>query len=279
MLSATEGWALSLVGTYAVIYHFDGTSWTPQPVPPVSVAGQQYSLQLADLSIVSPDDGWAGGAASPPSPAGGTSGSASAAPAGVILHYTGGTWRIQQVIPSAAISGIAVDAPGDGLALGDDLAVQQTTNGSGTNNSADNQHMLLLHFTAGHWVKVSATLANPQRLDGYFGSITMSSPSDGWVIGEANSSTTGPDQVANGFVLLHYDGTSWTEVATPSVKGRAVYVITSFSVPASDDVWVVGRAVSTPDHFQIGPQGSGLIITNLPVIMRYHDGAWTVYSS
>jgi hypothetical protein len=226
MLSATAGWALSVSGTDAAIYHFDGTSWMPQPVPPVSVAGQQYSLQLAGLSMVSADDGWAVGAAIPPSPVAGSPGSTSETPAGVILHSTGGTWRVQQIIPNAAIGGIAMDAPGEGWAVGDELPAQQTSSNTGPSNSAANQHML----------------------------------------------------------LLHYDGTKWTEVATPNVKGRAGYVfpgyeITSFSVPASNDVWAVGSAVSTPDHFQIGPQGSGPIITNYPVIMRYHDGAWTVYSS
>jgi hypothetical protein len=284
MLSATEGWALSAIGTDAAIYHYDGTSWTPQSVPAVSVAGQQYSLQLANLSMTSPDDGWAVGAAIPPASAGGTSGSASPVGAGVILHYTGGTWQLQQIIPNAAIIGIAMDAPGDGWAVGDEVVAQQASNNTGPSNSAPSGHMLLLHFTAGHWVKVPVTIANPQRLEGYFGSVTMSSPTNGWIMGNANGSTTGPDQISNSFVLLHYDGTSWTEVATPNVKARAgyviaPYVITSFSVPAPNDVWAVGDALSMPEHFTIGPQGSGPISTDYPVIMRYHDGAWTVYSS
>ncbi|HEV2459298.1 MAG TPA: hypothetical protein VGS80_13140 [Ktedonobacterales bacterium] len=284
MLSASEGWALSLIGTDAAIYHYDGISWTPQAVPAVSVGGQQYSLELANLSMISPGDGWAVGATILPSPAAGTSGSASPVPAGVILHFTGGTWRVQQIIPNAAINGIAMDAPGDGWAVGNDLTGQQTSNGSSPNSSAPSPPMLLLHFTAGHWVKVLVPHVDPQHLVGYFGSVFMSSPADGWISGDANTSTTSPDQVANSFVLLHYDGTSWTEVATPTIKGRAGYVIagyeiTSFSVPAPNDVWAVGSAVSTPEHFQIGPQGSGPISTNVPVIMRYHDGAWTVYAS
>lgn len=139
--------------------------------------------------------------------------------------------------------------------------------------------MLLLHYTGGRWVRVPVPLADPQRLSGFLSFVVMSSPTDGWIVGDSYAGSTNSGQGANAFVLLHYNGTKWTEVATPNIQSRGGYTISSISVPAPGDVWVVGSAMSIPGSYTVGPQGGGPIITTTPVIMRYHDGAWTVYSS
>lgn len=283
MLSPTDGWALSGFGNAAAIYHYDGASWTPRPLPAVSVAGQRDTLQLYRLSIISPDDAWAAGAALPPTNAGGSANASTASPAGVILHYTGGSWRIQQIIPGAMLTGIAMDAPADGWAVGADVSQQSQqstpTDGSSPNTSSPSQPMLLFHYTAGRWVNVPLSNIDPQRLTGGIAAVIMSSPTDGWIMTNANGATTSLDQPNNTFVLLHYDGATWTEVATPSVKSRNAYTIYSFSLPAPNDLWAVGSALSIPDHYAVGPQGSSPISTSTPLILRYHDGAWTVYTS
>lgn len=279
MLSATDGWALTGVGGDKSIYHYDGTSWAPQPLPDVSISGQQYDLQLFGISMTSPAGGWAVGAAVPLAMAA-NAGYPSGPPAGVILHYTGGVWKIQQILPGATLRAVTMDATGDGWVVGNDDVFQHLATDPNPNDSADIQHMLLLQYTGGRWVTVPVPLANQQRLSGDLDTVTMLSPTDGWITGSSNTgSITEPGQAANTFVLLHYNGAHWTEVATPNVKDRRGYGIISLSVAAANDVWVVGSAYSTEENGIPNPQGPGYIPTITPLILHYHDGSWTVFAS
>lgn len=280
MESATSGWALPSMGAADVIYHYDGASWTAQPLPSISSGDQQSFVEIFSLSMTSPDDGWAVGSATPPARTIGNAGYPSAPPTGVILHYTSGKWQIQQLIPNSTIRSISMDSPSDGWAVGNDDMFQYNKNEP---DPFDTMHMLLLHYTGGQWITELVHLTHEEQLAGNLFGIAMSSRRDGWMLGLSNVGIiTEPGQTLNPFVLLHYDGTSWTEVAMPIiVKDRRQYNIVSFALASPNEVWAVGEAFSTPANGlpMTDSAGSGYTPTVTPVILRYHDGAWTVYSS
>jgi hypothetical protein len=79
---------------------------------------------------------------------------------------------------------------------------------------------VILHYTGGHW-KQDTTLA------GGFPSISMISPTDGWLAGGTCSGV---------YEMLHYDGTNWTPVQAPSLAIGLQKVV---MVSASNG-WAIG---------------------------------------
>lgn len=279
MVSANSGWAIGSPGNQH-IYHFDGSSWTAQSLPNIMSEGQQAQLQLLGLSMTTSDDGWAVGEALPPGPMVGNTGYPPTSTEGVILHYTGGVWHVAQLIHNTTIRGITMDAQGDGWAVGNDHTYLQAQNASNPQDVTDIQHMLLLHYTGGQWVTVPVPLSDPLRQSGYLEGVQMLSPSNGWIIGFSDDGTlTQTGQTPTTVVFLHYDGAQWSEVPGPVIKNRREYAILSISMTSPSDGWAVGQAFSNEADGIPNSQGPGYIPTITPVILRYHDGAWSVYTS
>jgi hypothetical protein len=83
---------------------------------------------------------------------------------------------------------------------------------------------------------------------------------DIWVVGTTNLDTTSDTPLA-----VHFDGTSWKVVPTPTLKGRADFE--GVSAVASNDVWAVGaQEISSTGFAQ-------------PLIEHWDGTSWSVVSS
>src|SRR5262249_5938891 len=83
---------------------------------------------------------------------------------------------------------------------------------------------------------------------------------DIWAVGTTNLNTTSDTPLA-----VHFDGTSWSAVATPTLKGRANFA--GVGAVASNDVWAVGAQ-------DISSTG-----TAQPLIEHWDGTSWSVVSS
>jgi photosystem II stability/assembly factor-like uncharacterized protein len=168
------------------ILHFMGGSWNTVTPPP-------GAYRLKSIFMVSPTEGWAVG-----EQAGST---------GIILHYTVtggvGTWAIFPApsSPSApgGLNSVFMLGPNEGWAVGDNSTI--------------------LHYTVtggvGTWNDVTVSGTPMLSTDANLTSIFMLSPTSGWAVGgiqASNSFSAGP-------VIIYWDGTKWTPVATPSIPG------------------------------------------------------------
>lgn len=195
MLSAAEGWAVGYEGASgpAILLHWLKGAWQAEPLPAVTIVPQV-------VTMVSPTDGWLGGADSPH-----TYGDVH----GVMLHYSGGGWTQVSLPPDAGpIAGIAMVSPTEGWAVG-------TT-------TADHGHAQILHYSQGAW---SVALTGADNTS--FTSIAMVSPTEGWAAGPRQ-----PD----GY-LWHYTQGTWKQMMLNDPNHADLEYLSMLS---PDDGWGIG---------------------------------------
>lgn len=197
VISPTNAWAVgsyqnqgNLSPTLTFIAHWNGTSWTkvtsPQP-------GTNNAV-LNSVSAASATDAWAVG----------TFVTTSGLAVSLTLHWNGTTWtRATSPDPGSKgnyLNGVTELSPTDAWAVGSDITgsnVWQT---------------LMLHWNGTSWAKVTApspagTTAFPE-LNG----VAADSATDAWAVGTYWA--TGGTKLTT--ITLHYNGTSWSQVASPS---------------------------------------------------------------
>lgn len=143
----------------------------------------------------------------------------------------------------------------------------------------------LFHYTGGSWRHWGT------RMGADLYGIQMLSPSDGWAVGW-NVATDGLA------VTLHYDGSQWTRVDV----GKRVEWLHALSMTGSHDGWTVGgftgargsnlllhydgarwSSVAIPtqvelDGVSVLPSSRTGWAVGLGVILRYQNGAWSLYA-
>jgi hypothetical protein len=112
---------------------------------------------------------------------------------------------------------------------------------------------LLAHFDGTTWTPFTIPVANAALLD-----VTDIASNDAWAVG--NVSPVGSD--AN-LVALNWNGTSWSEVATPPPPGLSPF-FTSVTSSAANDVWIAGSQVA-PDNQHI-----------IPLFEHFDGTAWSI---
>jgi hypothetical protein len=239
------------------IFHFDGTSWTQQTINAnIGAHGQILALQMASDS-----QGWA---LMKPSQDYGD-------PNYTILKYAGNnTWTTHSALNAGnfgEISGMAMVSPDDGWAIG-----SRAIDGPSSVTAGKPVPQALYHYSGGKWQNVqlslSGTFVTLQK-------IIMRSAHDGWII--AQDQNLRPGVTASGIekhtILLHYDGTSWTEAQTPDVGGDAS-AITGMSF-AGDGGWACGFVAALPSGQTI--QDSDVPSYGSPMLWTYQNGGWALY--
>ena len=233
---------------------FDTFPTCPDTVPPVSGHWQKVispnvsgttavTNQLLSVAALSENDVWAVGWAQDP-----------AGPPYVkrtlIQHFDGNTWNI---VPSP-------NPPNDtqselhaisGVSSNDVWAVGASHNGSFPSRT------LIEHWNGTEWTIVPSP--NPDDQVNELRGITALSTNDVWAVGysfgtqaESNIDT----------LILHWDGVSWKEVASPNVLGVAneLFGITAIS---SNDIWAGGYAGGAP----LSLHWNGIAWSSVPVSM------------
>lgn len=220
--------------------HWDGSAWTLEkaPAPPKTYADSDGLLGVSGLGD---DDVWAAGwtfilqkEVTTPE---GTDVTTYGEP--VVEHWNGSAWTIQKLpnVKDGALNAIDEVSAHDIWATGYD----------------GNDQPLLLHSDGTTWTRVSTPAYT--GLDGEFTGITADGPNDVWAVGRTLLTDDDPGHA----LVEHWDGSTWTQVATPSVAGRLASVAMT-----PQGVVAVGRttAASFP-----GPGADGYA-------MRYSGGAW-----
>lgn len=148
-----------------LVVHYDGHTWTREAALP--------SEALNAISLISPHEGWAIG----------TSFDAKGQANAILVHYHAGIWDAPMKLPSNTYLGaIVMVSPTEGWAVGTSI----------------------LHYTAGAWKTVIATLPNGEMLT----SLSMTSATDGWAVGFDQAATAA--SLDNGEIVRFTNGTLTT---------------------------------------------------------------------
>jgi hypothetical protein len=211
-VSATDIWATGTFGDagtpasftgHALILHWDGTSWTQQPIPGDTGFG------LAAVSATSASNAWAVGTIT-------SNGSQQT----LILHWDGTSWT-RQPSPgpgSGFLTSVAATSPGNAWAVG----------------GTDSSHALILHWDGISWAQVSSPVPTPNGGLALTG-VTATSAGDAWTVGSV-------DQGARTFIA-HWDGTNWTQVPSPSpdTSPQPQNTLEAVVAVSPGNAWAVGE--------------------------------------
>jgi len=261
-----------------VILHYTGGSWN-------TVAPPAGSYVLNSVFMVNPNEGWAVGCeetdglhnqCSPPPHTNPNGEGSRAEPegTGVILHYTVtggvGTWAIfpSPTTPTALppLNAVFMVSPNEGWAVGDQATV--------------------LHYTVtggiGTWNVVAVGgLPSSQLPPPNLNSVYMLSPISGWAVGGIPTGMHPPGiptfASPAGPIILYWDGTHWTRVATPTIPGgpiafpptlNSVYCSMSTNQEGRPtDCWTVGEGFEKDSV-----SGGGQFVST---IFHWDGIAWT----
>ncbi|HUS14941.1 MAG TPA: FG-GAP-like repeat-containing protein [Chloroflexia bacterium] len=237
-LAPNDVWAVGYTFDFAqtpdqtLTMHWDGTQWT-HIASPNPVAGSY----LEDVEALASDNVWAVGYA--------YVGYAQT----LIEHWNGSQWS---VVPSPnqgpstnELMGLDAISPTDIWAVG---------NTPGTHNT------VTMHWDGNQWTVVPS-LPNDFSNTYVMGDVAAIAPNDVWAVGYYY-----PESGAHRTVTIHWNGTTWTRIASPN---PGAYVSRLFDVTAvsSNEVWAVG-------HYS---NDGGATYHNLT--MKWNGTAWNVVSS
>jgi hypothetical protein len=178
-----------------------GAAVTPAPSSRIT----SFPAVLTSVSADSPTDAWAFG-------------TGRAAVGAVALHWNGAGWaRVSLPDPvGTEIRGVAALSRHDAWAVGADV------NG------------LILHWNGTRWEQAPGS-DKPAVRNGFPFSVSAVSRSDVWAVGFASGSGSGLQTLA-----VHWNGTTWTRVPTPSPRSAASPELVSVSADSPSDAWAVG---------------------------------------
>jgi len=218
--------------SHALVEHWDGTSWAVMQTPHPSLA---ISI-LFGVAALSSNDVWAVGYEE----------SLTSGYRTLIEHWDGSAWTIiQDGTHEGWLTSVSAIAPDDVWAVGSTNYVGQG---------------LIEHWDGTTWTQTLLQDAVFLR------SVTAINQSDVWAVGQLPHDSEGDYTYA-----VHFDGSSWTQVPTPSPLQRHTSDqnwLTSVTALASDDVWAAG-IMRDPDY--------GILDRTL---IEHWDGTtWTVVPS
>lgn len=207
-ISANDVWAAGAYNDFATtraeLLHFDGASWTNQPLP--FITGGSFLNALHAISAV---DIWAAGsqAGSPTRPC-------------YVIHYNGSSWT---EIPVPAV-GVYRNRFSDihGISSNDIWAAGHW------GNSYGDFHALIMHWNGTNWSNITLPSSIVSQLSEVL-SIKMIAANDVWAVGY---------YLAGGMFKIHWDGNSWTEIIPANGGGGA------FAPLSSNNVFSVGGEIS-----------------------------------
>jgi hypothetical protein len=233
--SSSDIWA---VGQSAI--HFDGIKWTAFPVP--MIKGDNTS-SLGGVADISPTEAWAVGNVN----------AGEGNPGQVIERWDGATWKVFPGPPFAAGDDPDLKAM-TAIAADDIWAVGSLVSGGGE----------ILNFLFEHWDGASWKATRVPTNDAFLFGASADATNDVWAVG-----FVGPENDSSRTLVVHYDGTNWKAVPSPSV-GSGANEFNGVVALAPNDVWAVGFSTS------VAPPKSAPTLT----LIEHWDGtSWTVVTS
>jgi hypothetical protein len=221
----------------AMILQWNGTAWSQSSLPAL---GNNAGLNAVDA--LSPDDVWAVG----------DTGSALLA-----LHWNGTSWRQAKIGTLTGCTAVAASGSLDAVS-----ALSRTdawATGSCMDPTTGAQFSLAMRWNGTNWTQT--TTPSPGGTTDtsltYLPGVSALSATDAWAVGYYGNN-------ASGFVaqtmVLHWDGTSWTQVTSPSVGTSSV--LEAIAAVSPTQLWAVGG--TSP----FTPTGKTLVLSG-------NGSAWT----
>jgi hypothetical protein len=256
--TASDAWAVGFYtgpnehdGRIMLTERWDGSRWRQVATPNV----QFFDEKLLAVSASGANEAWAVGSTN-------KTGFASTNP--IAAHWDGSAWTI---VPTPATSGSARSILAGVVDFG-------TSNAWAVGRSR-NGRVLVEHWDGSAWSLVAvpdpAVPAGSTLASSTLTGVAATSPTDIWAVGSYAVSGTA---LTGKTLTMHYDGTAWTVVPSPSPSGGTTLnplrtVLNSVTAISPTDVWAVGNTFTTDG-------------TNLPdkvVSMHWNGTAWRLVST
>jgi hypothetical protein len=210
-ISADDVWAVGLDGCCSLAVHWDGSTWSEYDG---SSNGYYYGVGGS-----SADEVWAVGGTNWFSPT-----------YTLAEHWDGKSWR-QVTTPSPPgggfLVGVAATSPANAWAVG--LAGP----GSGVPSPTT---PLIEHWNGKTWTIQRIQIpADGGQLD----RVAATSPANAWAVGYTGDASEGTGQQT---LIEHWNGKTWTRVASPNVSNASASSLTGVTVISADNAWAVGSA-------------------------------------
>jgi hypothetical protein len=208
--SASDAWAVGWVQNQAgrhqtLTLHWNGRSWKRVPSP--DPTGSAHHNALLGVDAISPTSAWAVGEYFKGDDF-----------RTLVLHWNGSSWRQitdKNANPAGQLNSVATTAGDVWMGGARDFLLKS----------------VLVTHTASGWQHTSA----PAGFEGVLNGIAATSPSDVW--GVAGGAT--PDGQSTATVIVHWDGTSWQQVPSPS-PGSNGGTFTGVAATSPSNAWAVG---------------------------------------
>jgi hypothetical protein len=291
---------LALIGFGVFAHRAQKQALPSTKVSPTTAPTLAYvQASLTDISMDSPDDGWAVGSGVVYSRAI----EHSNLPSPLLYHYAHGQWSAVQPPANlgngAALYGVSMLSATDGWAVGMNRENTSTTLtndiilhydgikwSSVTAPAHDNdlEHVQafsddnvwaasgenggypeILHFQGENWIKQTLPASiipslKPPLFNSILSRLDMLSPQEGWAAGYIITNSVPPKGSQKNGYLLHYYGGRWTVQYT--VPNTIFY---GMSLVSASEGWAAGW------HFGEGDSPS----TDMPALFHYHNGTWS----
>ena len=198
-------------GDQTLTEHWDGSSWTVVPSPSPGADGSV----LEDVRAVSANDAWAVGSFAD-----------SAGQHTLALHWNGSQWS---AVPSPSPAGTfsqfrAVRA----VSSGNVWAV-----GSSFTNATGFQ-TVIEHWNGSQWSIVPSPNPGATGTNNTLSGLAVTSASNAWAVGTSSTA------IADHTLILHWDGTSWQRVPSPTPDGSDQ--LRGAAATSASNAWAVGAS-------------------------------------
>jgi len=254
-VSGSDAWAVgdywNRTGTASetLILHWNGTAWSQVKSPnPSQVSAGAGANGLSGVSARSGSDAWAIGGYD-----------SNGRPATLILHWDGTAWT---QVPSPNVPNHDFSLDGVSAVSGSDAWVV----GVGGIFGGATDSTLILHWDGTAWTQVNSPSpgSGGNRLIG----VSARSGSDAWAVGfDSCAAWICDTPEVEDTLILHWDGTAWTQVPSPSPSSISYNELHGVSAVSGSDAWAVGFYNAT----EIGPIKT--------LILHWNGTAWTKVKS
>jgi hypothetical protein len=236
-VSSNDVWAVGRIGNdmpgATLLLHWDGTSWASVQTasPTATTVPQNFPTTLYGVDALPSGDVWAVGIRE----------AITHTSVSLVMHYAGGQWTQSPVpVDIGDLSGVEVISPDDVWAVGTDW-----------DSSSGGIVGRTIHWDGQTW----SVVPNPPGILGcnLFG-VAAESSDRVWAVGHC---LTGTDPAQSLTLVMLWDGTQWSIVASPNINGAQYNRLNSVAVAQPGDIMAVGQ------HGSVGSYST--------LVERYYD--------